>query len=240
MLTLIGQVVTNQGLVHTVDAHGGNDERWSMPATAYRRRQPASLPVHFDHDRSWPVGQTTYLERSKADGLLAVAVLERDDLADLLSDGDWFISDSVRSRSVGLVERSGGILEELSLVRRTGNVNTLPLRWSRSDGAPLGLPLNWHGPWRQAHERMSGARYRRAPDHLDIVDRDPLGLMDELLSGDVTYARQMLAQRPTPPARASTRPPAPKPITPRPTPKQTPVAPPSFTLWDELAASGAA
>lgn len=204
-ICVIGQVVTSQGFVHTVDRFGDNPQYWQMPAVAYRRSQPANIGVHFDHDRSWRVGSATYLERSKADGLLAMAVLERDDLVDMLNDGPWFISDSVRSSRVSEFERSGGVLEELSLVRQTGNVSTRPVRWSFSDGAPAGLPLNWRDSWKRGHEHMTRTRYRVAPDHLTIHDLDRLSTIDELLT-DPSAARRLLdSQRPIPMARSTTR-----------------------------------
>jgi hypothetical protein len=138
-------------------------------------------------------------------------------VADVLSDGDWFLSDSVNCRPIGRDEMGRGRIRELSLVRETANMSTRPVRFSRGDvasgdcGRPSGLPLNWHSTWDRAAEHMAsyGYRFNRA-DRLTIHDLDQLDTVDELLT-DPAYAARMRAEaaavrpKPTPKATFSTR-----------------------------------
>lgn len=222
MLTVIGQIVTAAGHVQQYDA-AGDAIPYSMPANGYLRHQPKVIPLLFNHDHSWPLGLLCHLERSEAGGLMAVGRLMRDDLADLLEDGDWYFSDGTRCRPVGVMEFGHVQLTDVSLVRSTGNLCTPPIRWSRCDiakdsGQPLDLPLHWRACWNRAHARMVSARYKRAADTLTIHDLDRLGVVDELLT-DPAYARSLLARAKTKPKAAPT--PAPK-AAPTPVPKLAP------------------
>jgi hypothetical protein len=201
MLTVIGEVVRSAGLVQEVD-HWGNPLPWTMPANAFLRDQKARLPIVFNHDRSWPIGEVGYLERDRA-GLRMVGRLYRDDLDDLLDDGDWYFSDSVRCRPTGPLERGHGVLEEISLVRRTANLGTRPIAWARGDiakgssGQPP-MPLPWRSCWDRAAECMSTYAYQRA-DRLPIVDLDQLDVVDELLTSNGASVRRMRSGPPAPP-----------------------------------------
>lgn len=205
-ITVIGQLTTNHGLVQQRDRAGDMDA-WTMPAPSYLREQPAVVPVLMDHDWGWPVGAVGHLERSRADGLLMVARVANDDLGDLLADGPWFLSGGVRCAPTGVMQYGLAKLREVSIVRRTANVNTRPIRWSRSDIArdsgsePHDMPLRWHDTWRRAHERMVGERYREKPAHLTIHDLDQLSIVDEVMT-DPAAARRRAGRRPEPPAPA--------------------------------------
>jgi hypothetical protein len=72
MLSIIGQVCRTEGLVKNVDL-AGESHWYKMRSNSYRRDQPAEVPLHFNHERSWTLGEVGYFERSKADGLMAVA-----------------------------------------------------------------------------------------------------------------------------------------------------------------------
>lgn len=202
MLTVIGQVVADAGLVSQVDAWGGH-EPYRLPATGYERNQPRPLPLRYQHHEGFQLGEVGHLERSRASGLMAVATIPDNDLADLLADGPWFLSDKVACRSVGPLTKGGARLHELSLVRKSANVNTRPIRYARTDiarnagGHPAGLPLNWRSTWDRAHKAMSAYAYRRA-DHLVIHDLDPADL-------DAARARLRAAVA-RPPARPSAAP----------------------------------
>jgi hypothetical protein len=208
MISLIGQVVAHHGLVNGVDPVGA-PEPYTLPANAYLRDQPAGLGLFFDHDTSWRIGDVEFLQRSRADGLMMVGRVVRDDLADLLLDGDWYLSDGVNCRATGPLMKGHAQLREISLVRRSANVGSRPLRWARSDlGADAGsepgnMPLNWYGCWTRAHEAIAARRYRRTPDRLAIVDLDPLGYVDEILTAPAaTLAaarRRAEAAKPRPP-----------------------------------------
>jgi hypothetical protein len=198
MLTVCGQVCTFAGLVQKVDL-AGVPHPSTTPSSTYLRHQPAVIPVHFDHDESWKLGEVVHLERSRR-GLMMVARLDAD-VADLLNDGDWFISDGITSYSTGITTRGGVLIRELSLVRATANINTAPLCWSPGDiacgtaGAPFGLPLYWRDTWKRAGERASGMRYRPALDSLSIVDLDDLDAADEVLTDPAAARRQLAVLR---------------------------------------------
>lgn len=202
-ITVIGQLATTAGLVQQRDLAGDADP-WTMPAPSYLRQQPAVVPVLMDHDWGWPVGTVGHLERAEATGLLMVARLGNDDLGDLFADGDWFLSGGVRCAPTGVMEYGQVRFREISLVRRTANLGTKPIRWSRSDIAtdsgsePHDMPLRWHDTWRRAHDRMVTERYREKPAHLTIHDLDQLSVVDEVLT-DPAAARRRAGHRPEPP-----------------------------------------
>lgn len=207
MISFVGQLCTTAGLVQQRDLAGDPDP-FTMTAVSYRREQPVPLPLVFDHDLSWPVGEVAYLERSRADGLLVVGRIARDDLADLL-DGEWYLSAGVRCVPSGPLEFGHVRMHEVSLVRKPANVNTHPLHWAPSDIArdagsqPHGLPLNWRSTWGRAHEAMAARIYRRAPDRLAIVDLDQLDAVDEIMTDPAAARRRVeaaTAARPTPSA----------------------------------------
>lgn len=223
-ISVIGQVCSSAGLVQEVD-RAGDPIPWVMPANSYLRSQPARIPLYFDHDHSWEIGSVGHLERSRR-GLMAVGRITAD-VGDLLSDGDWWLSDQVWCRAVGPLEKGHATMTELSLVRRTANLATRPVCWSRGDiatgsaGEPQ-MPLFWRDTWHRAAERMSAQRYRVAPKHLEIHDLDPLGIVDELLT-DPVAARKLARSAPVPKVKATTRP----------QPKPAPFVPPSsLTDWD--------
>ena len=207
-ITVIGPLCTGRGLVQHYDA-AGDAVPYARPANVYLRHQPAVIPVFFEHDDTWQLGNVGHLERSRS-GLMAVSRIERDDLADLLIDGDWYFSDGTSARRSGLMKYGNCLLEELSLVRSTANVGTRPIAWARTDiatdsGGQPHMPLTWRDTWKRAHERMSSfsAKYRRA-DHLTILDLDELDSVDEMLT-DPVAARRLLDSRRTPTAKATTR-----------------------------------
>jgi hypothetical protein len=178
MLTVIGPVVTSEGLVHSADPITGEvDSVAYVPAAAYVADQPAELPVHFEHATDWRLGTVGYLERSDRLGLMCVATLEVD-VRDILDDGPWFWSDSITCKRHGQqLERSAAKLSELSLVRRTGNCGTRPVVVVPGDIAlgaarPRAMPLLWDDVWDRAAAHLETARYRRA-DHLTIHNVDP-------------------------------------------------------------------
>ena len=78
--------MTARGLVQ-----GAGSDPYTVRANSFLREQPAVIPVHFDHDRSWTLGSVCALVRSTS-GLTAVARVERDDLSEMLEDGPWFWS----------------------------------------------------------------------------------------------------------------------------------------------------
>jgi hypothetical protein len=86
-------------------------------------------------------------------------------------------------------------------VRRTANLSTRAVCWSRTDiardagGQPRNLPLNWHGTWARAHEPMASFAYQRA-DRLAILD------LDAPVDPDAARAKLRAVPAPTPaPAR---------------------------------------
>lgn len=192
-VTLIGQVATSKGFVEHEDRAG--DTHYSRtPAVNYLRSQPATIPVHFTHDTSWTLGTVAYLERSRADGLLAIANIDSD-IGELLDDGPWYFSDRINFRAHQL-ENSDVTMRELSLTREPASSGTRPVRWSPgaigSAGAPLNLPLTWYDTWTRAAEAMYGSRYRRTPDALLIADVDDLSI-PEMIATDPVVGRAMLA-----------------------------------------------
>ena len=176
--TIIGQLTTSEGLAQHGNALGDIDQVSWVPARAYLDDQPADLPVHFAHDRTWRLGTIGHLERSDRWGLLAVAVLDAD-VHDLLADGPWWFSGHTTAwRHSQKLERSEALIHEVSLVRATANCGTRPVvvvpgdisHWSAPQ--PRTMPLDWDATWERAAEVMPGRRFRRsAPLH--IVDLDP-------------------------------------------------------------------
>ncbi len=196
MITAVGELCGPRGLVGQVDQLG-NPLPYTMRPNTYLKRQSANVPVCFDHDRSWPQGRLGYLHRSAA-GLFAVVTLDDDSMEDYLSDhAPWFFSDGVRCRKIGTLEYGGGELVDVSFVKKTGNLNTLPVFWSRGDiatgsaGRPRGLPLPLSDVWELAGPAMAPLRYRCPPTFLEIHDADELSLVDTFLS-DPPEARRLL------------------------------------------------
>ena len=97
--SIIGTVVTPTGLVHHADGLGRVDEVHWTPSAAYKREQPALVPVHMGHDQSWSIGRCVYLERDNAHGLSAVATIDAD--LDLDDDRPWYYSDGILSQRLG-------------------------------------------------------------------------------------------------------------------------------------------
>jgi hypothetical protein len=178
--TILGQVVTTAGMVHSANEWGEVDDVVWCPASAYVKEQPPELPVYFDHRRSdlgdWgKLGQVGYLERSAAWGLMAVATLS----ADVELDGGWYWSDSITCRRQGQsLRRSEAVLSELSLVRRTGNCQTravvaVPGDLARGTATqPRHMPSAWDDTWKRAAAAMSADRFRSVR-HTEIHDTDP-------------------------------------------------------------------
>jgi hypothetical protein len=174
-ITVVAQVATPRGFCQqTTDLAGDPDSFW-LPASGFQHLQPKNLRVLMDHDEGFAVGHVVHLERSAIDGLLAVGVLDVD-IADMLSDGPWFVSPRVRT-SGGPLQLGCAQLREISLTRSPATVNTLPVKWSHTDirttsgGAPFGLPLRWHGALDRAHARCTSYAHRRM-DSLLIDDLD--------------------------------------------------------------------
>jgi hypothetical protein len=198
VLTLIGQVATHRGHACQYD-RAGDPDPFVMRADQYLRDQPL-LPLLMTHDPTWPVGAVGYLQRSRSDGLLAVASV-RDDMTDLLDRHDWYLSagaschaighDEYGSEELGLVK-----MREISLVPRTANLSTRKVRWSHTDvrttggGHPRDLPLSWHDALDGAHEAMSSYKHSLARS-LRINDLDELDLRDEVFT-DPASAKAML------------------------------------------------
>lgn len=193
MLTLIGQVVTPDGLVLKHD-RAGEAVPYQLRANSYFRDQPW-LPLHFDHDRTWQIGQCEYLERSRSTGLMMVGRIPDDSMGDFLAEhGPWYLSDSVDCRPIGTTVAVQGRLRELSLVRSSANLNTRPVAWSRIDiamdgGAQPPMPLPWRSCWDRAHQRMSTYAWRKA-DRLTVHDVDRLDVVDEVLTDPVAARRR--------------------------------------------------
>ena len=146
---------------------------------AYLDQQPGDLPVHFAH-ADWKLGRVRYLERSDRLGLIAVATIDAD-ISELLSDGDWYWSD--RIRSCGALHRAGSNRDARALARNapTANCGTRPIAWTEGDietgaSAPWTMTLWWDDVSKRAAEATAGERYRRRPESLPIVDLE----LDEL------------------------------------------------------------
>jgi hypothetical protein len=216
MLTVIGQLSTSEGLVQQRDG-AGDPIPWTMRANSYLRDQKAGLPILMDHDPGWPVGGVGYLQRSAASGLLMVGRLADDSMADLLNDGDWYLSGGTNSHATGVMEYGLATLREASLVRATGSIGTRPVCWSKTDiaknsGAQPPMPLFWRSCWDAAHVAMSSYRYKRA-GRLPIVDIDELSLYDEAMTDPAAARRRAILMRAAalPPSRPKIRASAPRP-----------------------------
>jgi len=178
-ITVFAQVATPVGHGCQWDLAGDPDP-FNLPASGFRQNQPKWIPVHVEHETDWTLGHVVHLERSTVDGLLAVAVLDAD-IADLLSDGRWYVSPGVRVRSTGTMQFGDAVIDELSLVRRPASINTQPVRWSRSDvrtdsgGAPHGMPLRWHDLHRRAHLLATSYTHQRRATELTILDVEASG-----------------------------------------------------------------
>jgi hypothetical protein len=212
MITIIGQAATHAGLVQQRDL-AGDPNPFTLRPAGYLREQPVPIPVHFDHDDTWLLGSVDYLERSNDDGLLVVGRIANDDLADVLDDGPWYLSARTRCVPLGTMEYGLARIREVSLVRHPANLRIKPVRWARHDigtsagSEPHDMPLRWYDTWHRAHERLSGQRYRKMPEHLVIADIDPLDAFDEVLTDPAGAARHRAAAttaarpKPTPPVR---------------------------------------
>jgi hypothetical protein len=175
--TVIGQVVTSAGLTQHANALGGIDRVAWTPASAYLDDQPADVPVHFAHDRTWRLGSVGHLERSERWGLLAVAVLDAD-VGDMLAEHRWYFSDGISCiRHRQRHDRSGVLIHELSLVAETASCGTRPIVAVPGDirlgtaPQPRTMPLDWDDTWQRADEAIPSQRFRRSALHL--VDLDP-------------------------------------------------------------------
>jgi hypothetical protein len=82
----------------------------------------------------------------------------RDDMADMLDDGEWFLSGGVRCYATGPMHFGLARLREVSLCRRSANLNTALVRWTPTAGQPQ-MPLPWRACWDRAHEAMSSCSY---------------------------------------------------------------------------------
>jgi hypothetical protein len=215
-ITMIGTVASTTGRVLQRDL-GGNVDVWTLPATSYETRQ-RRVPLLVGHDPEFVAGSVVYYERSKVDGLLAVAQAD-DTFAEWLDDGaPWYFSPAVASRLCGPLERNHGRIHELSLVRHTATVNADPVRWSLGI-APSGLPLRWYSVWDRATEAIAHDRYtHRRDDALSIFDRDELNLVDAVLCDPAVAARvnaEAAAQAKRRAAMTPTPPPTPQSSAPR-------------------------
>ena len=190
-IVVIGQLATSEGALGHVDRAGDVEPSW-LPAIGYLRHQPASVPVLVDHDEGFRVGRVEHLERSKVDGLLAVCRLDVD-MADMLSDGDWFLSSHVNCLNLGDKRHSErALLSEVSLTRKPALYGACKVRWARSTLAPQWMrPLRWYDTWARGCEAMTTAAYRRAK-RLQINDLDRLDFVDELVT-DPSAARRRAA-----------------------------------------------
>jgi hypothetical protein len=187
-ITLIAQVATPKGLIQHRDLAGDIDP-WTLPANSYERAQ-RRVPVLVAHDHDWCIGEVVYYERSRYDGLLAVAQLHTPGPLDTDDPDDWYVSPEVRSRRCGIVDYGHGVIAELSIIRRTASIGTHPLRWSPNSGTPHGMPLRWHQTWQRAHAAIAHEPYvYRRDDTLRIVDIDKLDLVDEVLCDPEVAAR---------------------------------------------------
>jgi hypothetical protein len=195
---LIGQLATPQGYAVQYD-RAGDAEHFAMPAVGFRRHQAPDIPLQLGHDGD-RIGGVRYAERSKADGLLVVATVDRDEWADHLDEfGTWGLSPRVRCAPTGApLEYGYGRLTEVSIVKRPATRGTRPILWSKVElgsggGDPLGMPLRWRSTWARAHEAASAGKYRRAADHLTIVDLDPLDDLDEARTDPAGARRRAMA-----------------------------------------------
>jgi hypothetical protein len=195
MATLIGQIATdrNGGLIQHRNASGDVSEVHFLAPLGYLRHQPARIPLLVGHDEGWEVGEVGHLERSKAEGLLAVAHV-RDDAAELLSDGEWFLSAGVTTRSLTPRRWERGLLSEISLGRDPAACSIRPVCWSPHTGAPSSdsMPLGWYRAWHEGVDRIARAKYRSA-EGLEINDVDHLDLIDEGIT-DPAAAEQRLEE----------------------------------------------
>ena len=177
-ISVLGQVVSPEGLAQYANSLGVVDDVSYVPAAAFLEHQPLDVPVYFDHDRSWRLGSVKYYERAlQRYGLLAVGLLDAD-VGDLLADGPWYWSDSITCERFGQsLYRGAAVIHELSLVRRTANCQTAPIVWSEGDlsrgtaGEPA-MNVMWRGVWSRAAEAIGTRRYRSDPT-LPIIDLDP-------------------------------------------------------------------
>jgi hypothetical protein len=163
-MMILGTVATTKGHVQHVDPAGDVDV-WNLPATSYETTQ-RRVPLLVGHDAGFRIGTVVYYERSRVDGLLAVAQAD-DSFLEFLDDGDaWYFSPAVASVACGPLERNHGRIHELSMVRSTATVNACPVRWS----LPPSMPARCAGPsgshragCRHAGTRRGIERPRRSP-----------------------------------------------------------------------------
>jgi hypothetical protein len=227
-IMLLGQVVRPEGMTLHANALGEVDDAAVIPAVAFMRRQPADLGVHFDHDQTWRLGRVSYLERSDRHGLMAMATIDAD-IGDLLDEhGPWYWSDGITCKRLGQsIYRHQAQLREISLVRRSGNCGTPPVVWSPHSGEPP-MPLLWRSTWQRGLAAIAYAKYHRS-DTLDIVDRDPLGIVDEVMTDPDTARAKARAADEKAKARAKV---AVKARSTAPTSRSTSLE--GRTLWDLL------
>jgi hypothetical protein len=146
------------------------------------REQAADIGLYFDHERDWRIGSVVSLQRSNAWGLMAAAILDVD-VSEMLADGPWYLSDSITCRKMGQsLYRGEARLQEISLVRRSGNCDTHEVVWSEGDfglgtSAAPSMPLYWRSMWDRAAQAASAYRYTRSKP-LRIYDADELNEVD--------------------------------------------------------------
>jgi hypothetical protein len=201
VLSLIGQLATSEGDVCHYDRAGDADYA-KLPAGTFLRHQPPDIPVLMSHDPTWPVGAVDWLDRStRGYGLLAIGRV-RDDMADLLEDGPWFLSAGVRGRAFTphvWTEYERATLREVSLTRDPALMGARPITWCRSDlancggsGHPWGINPYWRDAWTRAGEHVIDSRYRPNPTNLVIHDVDQLDFAQEWAT-DPASARAEIA-----------------------------------------------
>jgi hypothetical protein len=182
-VTVLGQLATTRsgGLLQQRDLSGEVVEVDWRPPLGYVRSQPTRIPVFVDHDPGWEVGEVGYLERSKANGLLALARVD-DDIVELLNDGTcWYLSGHVVALSLAPGHYERALLREVSLVRHTAIRGTRPIAWSPHSGAPCSMPFAWDETWSAGVEALA-ERKDRSDQRLVIHDIDGLDLVDEMLT----------------------------------------------------------
>ena len=213
--TIIGQVVTAEGVVQHADLTGEVVSHAVCPADSYVVHQRADIGVHFDHDESWRLGTCSYLERSRRWGLLAVAQVDAD-VADMLQAHRWYFSDRIVSERLGADSpyRGRAQIRELSLVAHTANCGTEPIVCVRGDialgaAAPRTIPLDWDATWQRAGDWLAGAKYRSAKHTLihDLDEPDDLArsLQDPTRLRHAATLKRANALPPTSPASNGVR-----------------------------------
>lgn len=205
MISVLGQVVSPEGVKLYHDGWGDPEAVVVLTADSYLRSQPLDLPVYWRHDPDLgTLGRVQYLERSKRFGIVACALLDISPA--WMGDGDWYWSDGTTCREMSSIFKRAGALHELSLVQRTANCGTSPVVWAEGDLSRGECPV--YGPpmtlfmrdcWDRAQQAITDRRYRRTKT-LDIFDVDALDPVTEALTAgkSLSEAADILALSPTP------------------------------------------